>query len=62
MVDIKVCLEVIKDVQLVVFDKDGTLTDVHTYWVNMIKFRAELIIKNYAWVKKKSLDLWIVWA
>lgn len=43
MADIKVGQEVIKDVQLVVFDKDGTLIDVHTYWVNMIKFRAELV-------------------
>jgi phosphoglycolate phosphatase len=43
MAELKVGREVIKDVQLVIFDKDGTLIDIHTYWVNMIKFRAELV-------------------
>ncbi len=43
MVDIKVGQAVVKGIQLVIFDKDGTLIDVHTYWVNMIKFRAEIV-------------------
>jgi len=57
MVDIKVCLEVIKDVQLVVFDKDGKLIDVHTYWVNMIKFRAESVIKKLCLGEEEKLGL-----
>lgn len=32
---------------LVLFDKDGTLIDIHHYWVCMIKLRADLIIKRY---------------
>jgi len=31
----------IRDVGLAVFDKDGTLIDIHTYWANMVKLRAE---------------------
>lgn len=31
------------DVRLAVFDKDGTIIDVHTYWANMVRFRAEFI-------------------
>lgn len=31
------------DVRLCVFDKDGTIIDVHTYWANMVRFRAEFI-------------------
>ncbi|MBA7549520.1 hypothetical protein ES705_42007 [subsurface metagenome] len=57
MVDIKVCWEVIKDVQLVVFDKDGTLIDVHTYWVNMIKFRAESVVYKLCLGEKEKLGL-----
>jgi len=46
MADIKVGREVIKDVQLVVFDKDGTLTDLYKYWSSMVKFRANLICQR----------------
>ena len=34
------------DVKLCVFDKDGTIIDVHTYWANMVRFRAEFIGEN----------------
>jgi len=57
MADIKVGREVIKDVQLVVFDKDGTLIDVHTYWVNMIKFRAELVAERLGLGEEEKLGL-----
>lgn len=43
-VDLIVKGALIPDVDLVVFDKDGTLIDVHTYWANMIRFRAEAIV------------------
>ena len=57
MADIKVGREIIKDVQLAVFDKDGTLIDVHTYWVNMIKFRAELVVNKLGLGEKEKLGL-----
>lgn len=57
MADIKVGREVIKDVQLAIFDKDGTLIDVHTYWVNMIKFRAELVTDRLCLGEKEKLGL-----
>jgi len=31
----------LSDVGLVIFDKDGTLIDVHTYWANMVRLRVE---------------------
>jgi phosphoglycolate phosphatase len=33
--------------ELVLFDKDGTLIDIHHYWVSMINLRSDLIIKRY---------------
>jgi phosphoglycolate phosphatase len=31
------------DLQLILFDKDGTLIDIHHYWSSMIKIRAQTI-------------------
>jgi len=36
----------IEDIQLMIFDKDGTLIDLYNYWSNMIRYRAELICKE----------------
>ena len=47
LVDNKV---VIKNVNAVIFDKDGTLIDIHYYWVSIIKLRATLVAKK--WFKK----------
>lgn len=33
--------EPLEDVDLVIFDKDGTLIDIHYYWCSMIRFRAQ---------------------
>lgn len=46
MVDIRVGSEVIKDIQLLIFDKDGTLMELHHYWAQMVSLRAELICEN----------------
>ena len=35
------------DVDLVIFDKDGTLIDIHHYWGGMVKLRAEILSKKY---------------
>jgi len=34
------------DVRLVIFDKDGTIIDVHTYWANMVKYRSRIIAER----------------
>ena len=35
------------DTELVIFDKDGTLIDVHYYWGGMVELRAKLLSKKY---------------
>ena len=39
--------KVIDDPALVMFDKDGTLIDIHHYWGSMIKLRADRVIERY---------------
>jgi len=34
------------NVKMVVFDKDGTLIDIHHYWCSMIQFRASFFLKT----------------
>ena len=57
MADIKVGREIIKDIQLAVFDKDGTLTDLYKYWSSMVKFRADLICQRLLLKEADSMAL-----
>ncbi|MBU0591897.1 MAG: HAD family hydrolase [archaeon] len=36
------------DVDLFIFDKDGTLVDIHHYWCAMIRMRSEYLSEKYA--------------
>jgi len=40
-------LTVLDDLNAVIFDKDGTLIDVHHYWASMIEMRVTLIIEKW---------------
>ncbi|MDD5006784.1 MAG: HAD hydrolase-like protein [Syntrophorhabdaceae bacterium] len=46
MADIRVNNEVIADIGLLIFDKDGTLMELHYYWTQMVGLRAALICEN----------------
>jgi len=37
----------VDNLKLVIFDKDGTLIDIHHYWTSMIRLRSELIIEKW---------------
>ena len=37
----------LKNVEMIIFDKEGTLVDIHHYWGSMIKLRANLIINQW---------------
>ena len=45
----------IDNIKMVIFDKDGTLIDIHHYWCSMIEFRAEFFVKSVEIEKKKEL-------
>lgn len=40
--NIKINSEIIRNIRLVIFDKDGTLIDLYNYWSNMVNFRASV--------------------
>ena len=46
MVDLSVNSKVIHDVGLVIFDKDGTLIELYTYWSQMVALRARIICET----------------
>jgi len=35
-----------KNIKAILFDKDGTLIDIHKYWYSMIRLRSEFIVKK----------------
>jgi len=37
----------LKDIDLFIFDKDGTLIDIHHYWCSMIKIRSEFLMREF---------------
>ena len=37
----------IENIELVIFDKDGTFIDIHTYWGRVVELRATKIIEYY---------------
>jgi phosphoglycolate phosphatase-like HAD superfamily hydrolase len=43
MIDLAVDSKVICDVSLVIFDKEGTLIELYSYWSQMVALRARLI-------------------
>lgn len=48
---------VIEDIDLMIFDKDGTLIDLYIYWSNMIRFRAESLQKELNLSEKQTNEL-----
>ena len=45
----------IDNVKMVVFDKDGTLIDIHHYWRSMIEYRADFFISSVKVLEKEKL-------
>ena len=48
MINFRVNENVIENVELVIFDKDGTFIDIHKYWGKVVELRARAIIKYFS--------------
>lgn len=44
---IKINEQELKNIDLFIFDKDGTLIDIHHYWCSMIKLRAKFLLEKF---------------
>jgi len=60
MVDIKVNGEVIRNIEGVIFDKDGTLTDSHIYWSEIIRRRAKKLCDYFNLPDSEYINLTFV--
>ncbi len=60
MVDIQAGDKVLRDVDLMIFDRDGTMIDIYHYWAQMIAKRAELICQHYQLPKEHFEQLQFV--
>ena len=57
MVNIGINEEIIDEIELVIFDKDGTLVDLYNYWANMINFRVVSAQKKLSFDESKNNDI-----
>jgi phosphoglycolate phosphatase len=55
VINLKVNDQIIENVNLVIFDKDGTLMDLYHYWSNMVDYRVEFAREKLGFnLKQKS--------
>ena len=57
MVHLEINENVIDNIELVIFDKDGTLVDLYNYWANMIDFRVVSAQKKLSFDESKNNDI-----
>ena len=38
---------IFKEIELIIFDKDGTISDSHSFWLEIIKRRSQIICSKY---------------
>jgi len=57
MVSLKIANNILNGIDLVIFDKDGTLIELNTYWAKMTCLRAETIAKYFTLNKANVQNL-----
>ena len=57
MVHLEINENIIDNIELVIFDKDGTLVDLYNYWANMINFRVESAQRKLGFNESNKIDI-----
>ncbi len=57
MVHLEINENIIDNIELVIFDKDGTLVDLYNYWANMINFRVESAQRKLVFNESNKIDI-----
>ena len=57
MVHLEINKNIIDNIELVIFDKDGTLVDLYNYWANMINFRVESAQRKMGFNESNKIDI-----
>jgi len=46
MTDLLINEKLLKDIDLIILDKDGTIIDAHFYWASMIRLRGDAVLRH----------------
>ena len=57
MVHLEINEKIIDNIELAIFDKDGTLVDLYNYWANMINFRVESAQRKLGFNERNKIDI-----
>jgi phosphoglycolate phosphatase len=57
VVQLEINENIIDNIELVIFDKDGTLVDLYNYWANMISFRVESAQRKLDFNENNKIDI-----
>jgi len=57
VVQLEINENIIDNIELVIFDKDGTLVDLYNYWANMISFRVESAQRKLGFNERNKIDI-----
>jgi len=57
VVHLEINESIIDNIELVIFDKDGTLVDLYNYWANMIDFRVESAQRKLGFNERNKIDI-----
>jgi phosphoglycolate phosphatase len=57
VVHLEINANIIENIELVIFDKDGTLVDLYNYWANIINFSVESAQKKLGFNESNKIDI-----
>lgn len=57
MANLQINSHILEDIDIVIFDKDGTLMDLYQYWSDMVNYRVEFARKKLGFSEKQKNEI-----